>query len=213
MNSFRKLLCSSTVVLPLALSACDSEDPSDFESEDFVAGAAEEARAGDFVYEPAMLIYEGENDDEDCLIWELAPPDVNEGRASGGGPKIMTVIDDEIYDADGNLVCVFEGGGLVDVSDEPPPPPQLAFGIGGHQPPEGVLFYSFLNKIIAPNGKILYSFWFDDILVGPLWKWNILGTSDKNIMFMSSRRKLLIAALFEEKCGSNGIPPYVMDGM
>lgn len=206
----RALLALPLLALTFSV-ACDAGEP----GSEFRAKPGTEPVPMAEELDITLQLFQETGDGDGTVIWDIKEVGVHDGDSTQGAPLLLTLGDNgEIYDAGGFHTCTLAAPYLnkkifqVTAADGDEvlytvyenwllkgevPPAQLNDGNIRRLLPKLLLFTFSSNEIWlgdpANNGKLLVS-------------------ANADLTAQSQNRKLLMGALVEGECGSNGLPGY-----
>lgn len=197
MTMHRALLALPLLALTF-VAACDAEESND------------ELRGLDI----SIQLFQESGDGDGTVIWDIKESGVFEGDELQGAPLLLTLGEaGEIYDAGGLHTCTLKA-------------PYLEKKLYQVTTVDGseVLYTVYDNWVlwgeIEPakltdgnvrrllGERLLFTFAVDGVYLGAPDTGKLLVSASGDLTAQGQNRKLLIAALLEGECGSNGLPGY-----
>ncbi|MFV8755389.1 hypothetical protein ACNOYE_32970 [Nannocystaceae bacterium ST9] len=183
--------------------ACDAEDS----SSDFRAIPMLQGQNLDI----GIQLTSENGDGDGTVIWDIKEVGVYEGEAADDSDPLLTIdADGSIYDAEGKQTCALVAPYLG----------KKLFHVTGTQTDE-VLYSTYKNMLfrgkVVPEDlthlsvlrpRLLFTFSDNEVYFGSSLDGNLLLSATEDLTVKGDNVQLLIAALIEGECGSNGLPGY-----
>lgn len=205
-NMHRALLALPLLALTFTV-ACDAEESdSEFRGQPMVELVEQ--------MDISIQLFNESGDGDGTVIWDIKEVGVHDGDAAEGAPLLLAFGDyGQIYDAMGVHTCTLAA-------------PYLNKKIFTVTAAEGdeVLYTVYKNWLLKgevppaqlTDGNIrrllpkllLFTFETNEIWLGEVGTGKLLVSASDDLTTQSQNRKLLMGALIEGECGSNGLPGY-----
>jgi hypothetical protein len=162
-----------------------------------------------------IQIFAENGDGDGTVIWDIKEAGVHEGDPMEGAPLLLTLGPaGEIYDAMGVHTCTLAAPYLN----------KKIFQITGADGNE-VLYTVYENWLLKGEvppaqltdgnirrllpTRLLFTFVANEVYIGDPSNGKILASATDDLTIQTQNHKLLIGALIEGECGSNGLPGYI----
>ncbi|MCA9653760.1 MAG: hypothetical protein H6712_11990 [Myxococcales bacterium] len=193
----RRNLVLASALFAVVATACDADALSDHDLDQasFRAGGTADGN---------LSVFPGTDTSNPAgTIWEFVDDDVSSGPSYGGG-LILTVVGDEIYDAEGELRCSrapvgTDGSNLLE---------ELRDGTTGDVHYTVMGKWVFYGRQDLPNpdfSQLAFTLKGSEIYEGSHTTGDVLVTATKKVEQAGDMRKLTLAALIDGHCGAPGL--------
>lgn len=206
MNTMHRALLALPLLALTFTVACDAEE-SDSEFRAIPLNQIEQLDIG-------LQLFNESGDGDGTVIWDIKEVGVFEGDANEGAPLMLTISDDgQIFDAMGVHTCTLKAPYL----------DKKLIQVSAADSSE-VLYTVYDNYILSgkiepaklTNGNIrrvlksnlLFTFVDNEVYLGVPEGGKRLVSATDDLTLQDPNRKLLIGALIEGECGSNGLAGY-----
>jgi hypothetical protein len=198
-TTHRALLALPLLALTF-VAACDTEESND------------EFRGGNL--DINIQLFQENGDGDGTVIWDIKEVGVYEGDALQAAPLLLTLgAAGEIYDASGVHTCTLKAPYLdkklfqvTTASDS-----EVLYTVynnwilSGEIPP-AKLTDGNIRRLLGE--RLLFTFSANEVWRGAAGTGKLMVSASDDLTLQSQNRKLLISALIEGECGSNGLPGY-----
>jgi hypothetical protein len=202
----RALLALPLLALTFTV-ACDAEESdSEFRGQEPVQMAEQ--------MDISIQLFAESGDGDGTVIWDIKEVGVHDGDAMEGAPLLLTFGEHgEIYDAVGvhtcTLVAPYLNKKIFTVTaaggDEVLYTVYQNWLLKGEVPP-AQLTDGNIRRLLPK--LLLFTFEANEIWLGEVGNGKLLVSASDDLTTQSQNRKLLMGALIEGECGSNGLPGY-----
>ncbi len=186
--------------------ACDAEES----SSDFRSAPAAMVELAQEELDIGIQLTTENGDGDGTVIWDIKEVGVYEGDAADNNPLLTIDVDGTIYDAEGvptcELIAPYLGKKLFHVTGGENS--EVLYSTYKNMLFRGKVVPADLSKLSKLRPRLLFTFADNEVYQGNQFDGQLLLSATTDLTAQGDNLQLLIAALIEGECGSNGLPGY-----